>query len=374
MCAYKVCGFCVMDTSDPGIRFDGDRCNHCKSYFVKVDAQIIPTAQRDSLLAELVKNIKQSNSRVEYDCVVGISGGVDSSYVALLAKDLGLSALLVHLDNGWNSEISVKNVRNITLQTGFNLYTHVIDWNEFRDIQLALFKASVVDIELATDHAIKATLLKVAAKFGVKYILNGGNVITEAIMPVSWRHTKVDKANLKDIHRQFGTLSLKTYPTAGIIKQQLYKYVSKIRTVQILNYYDFDRDMVIQRLKDELSWMDYGGKHHESVFTRFYQAYILPKKFNIDKRRAHYSNLICAKQITRSNALKYLESPVYDKNLLEQDLNYVTKKLGFTLDEFNNYLAKPPRSHYEFKTDDHMIEKLLRFRNYFSDGKSTIKV
>ena len=252
-------------------------------------------------------------------------GGVDSTYVALLAKDLGLRALLVHFDNGWNSEIAVKNVKSITAATGFDLYTYVVDWNEFRDIQISLFKASVVDIELATDHAIKATLLRVASKFSIKYVLNGGNVVTEAIMPTKWRHTKVDKSNIIDIHKKFGRVSLKTYPMAGIIKQQIYKYFFGIKQVQILNYCAFDREHVVSRIKSELGWIDYGGKHHESVFTRFYQSHILPRKFNIDKRRSHYSNLICAEQLSREDALKMLENPAYDSKLLNQDLEFLTK-------------------------------------------------
>ena len=161
---------------------------------------------------------------------------------------------------------------------------------------------------------------RLAGKFRVKFMLNGGNVVTEAIMPVSWRHTKVDKSNLLDIHKKFGTLKLKSYPTAGIIKQQIYKFIYKIKNVKILNYVGFDRESVISRLKSELGWQEYGGKHHESVFTRFYQAYILPEKFNIDKRRCHYSNLICAGQLSRENALTAIDRSVYDEELLSTDL------------------------------------------------------
>ena len=352
-----------MDESDRDIRFDETgRCNHCIEYYRKLESQLIPRNEQKGRLEKLIKKIKNSNVKGEYDCIVGVSGGVDSSYVALLAKDLGLRTLLVHLDNGWNSEISVKNVSNITKSTNFDLYTYVIDWNEFKDIQLSLFKASVVDIELVTDHAIKAVLFKISRKFNVKYILNGGNVVTEAIMPKSWRHTKVDKSNIKDIHKKFGEVPIKTYPMSGIIKHQFFKYVSRIKTIQILNYYSFDREHVISRIKNELGWEDYGGKHHESVFTRFYQAYILPEKFQIDKRLAHLSNLICAGQMSREQAISKLAEPVYDVNGLEQDLVFVTKKLGFSEADFEDYIQKPPRSHYEFKSDDKMIEFLLKVR------------
>lgn len=359
---YTVCTRCIMDTTDQDITFDSEGvCNHCKSYSQKVKFGKVTDNPKQKLEA-LVDQIKQSGKNRKYDCIVGISGGVDSSYVALLAKELGLRALLVHLDNGWNSEIAVKNIKNIAKHTGFDLYTHVIDWNEFRDIQLSLFKASVVDIEIATDHAIKAIVFKTAAKFGVKYLLNGGNVITEAIMPVSWRHMKADKRNLLDIYRQFGTKKLKTYPTAGILKQQYYKMILNIKNITILNYFDFDKHEAIERLKSELSWQEYGGKHHESIFTRFYQAYILPKKFNIDKRRCHLSNLICANQIERDEALKIIEQPVYDPQLMKTDREFILKKLGFSEDEFKQYIESPGVSHFQYKSDIPMIERLLKIR------------
>jgi N-acetyl sugar amidotransferase len=364
--SYQICSQCVMDTSDPDIIFNEyGVCNHCKNYEIKVLAQIIPDEKRSLSLKNLVTQIKEQGSRKKYDCIIGISGGVDSSYVVLLAKDLGLKALLVHLDNGWNSEIAVKNIKNVVENTGFDLFTYVIDWDEFRDIQLSLFKASVVDIELATDHAIKAVLFRLAAKFRVKYMLNGGNVITEAIMPVSWRHTKVDKSNLLDIHKKFGTIRLKSYPKAGIIKQQFYKILLGITNVKILNYVDFDRDIVIKRLKSELEWQEYGGKHHESVFTRFYQAYILPKKFNIDKRRCHYSNLICAGQLTRNEAIGAIKEPVYNVKLLNTDLEYVLKKLQFSKAEFDQYIKSPKVSHYIYKSDEFLIKFLIKIRLKF---------
>lgn len=360
---YKICNHCIMDTSDPEIQFDEKGvCNHCKSYFKKVENEKRVDEAGKREFDELVAKIKKSGKRKKYDCVIGVSGGVDSSYVALLAKDLGLRALLVHLDNGWNSEIAVKNVKNIAKNTEFDLFTHVIDWKEFRDIQLSLFKASVVDIELATDHAIKAILFRVAKKFSIKYMLNGGNVVTEAIMPQTWRHTKVDRANLVAIHRKFGRVKLKTFPLAGIIKQQYYKYVHGIKNIKILSYLNFNRDDVISRLESELGWQQYGSKHHESVFTRFYQGYILPKKFSIDKRRCHYSNLICAGQLSREEALAKMDEPVYDPQLLKNDKNFVLKKLQFSEQEFEDYISSPGVSHYSFRSDEKLIERLLAVR------------
>ncbi|CAH1528183.1 ExsB family protein [Vibrio rotiferianus] len=360
---YKICNRCIMDTTDPDIEFDEHGvCNHCKNYEIKVASELIPDELKKTQLDEFIDKVKCSGKGRKYDCIVGISGGVDSSYVALLAKGFGLRTLLVHLDNGWNSDIAVKNVKNIAKNTGFDLYTHVIDWSEFRDLQRSLFAASVVDIELATDHAIKAVIFKVAAKFGVKYLLNGGNVITEAIMPVTWRHTKVDKSNLNDIHKKFGKTKLKTYPMAGIIKQQFYKRFYGIENVKILNYINFVRNDVINRLVNELEWEEYGGKHHESVFTRFYQGYILPEKFNIDKRRCHYSNLICAGQMLRDDALERMKLSPYDEKMLNSDKEFLIKKLRFTEPEFDEYIKAPRVSHYDYKSDESLIEFLLGVR------------
>ncbi len=366
---YQICNKCIMDTSDPDIVFDEKgTCNHCESYVKKVAFEIIPDEEKKQALDSLVHRIKQKGKGKQYDCIVGVSGGVDSSYVALLAKDLGLRVLLVHLDNGWNSDIAVKNVKSIAKYTGFDLYTHVINWNEFRDIQLSLFKASVVDIELATDHAIKAVIYKTAAKFGVKYLLNGGNVITEAIMPVTWRHTKADKSNLLDIHKRYGTIRIKSYPMAGIIKQQFYKRVFNIKNIKILNYVHFVREVVIARLTKELGWQEYGGKHHESIFTRFYQGYILPKKFSIDKRRCHYSNLICAGQLLREEALERVNKSPYDEKMLESDKEFLQKKLQFSEASFEEYIQAPRVSHYAYKSDELMIEFLLKVRSKLGLG------
>ena len=360
---YRICSRCVMDTSDPDIVFnDNGECNHCANYSKKVNSQLVPIGKRCGALDEIQQRIIEKGKGSQYDCVVGVSGGVDSSYVALLAKDLGLRALLVHLDNGWNSDIAVKNIRNIADKCGFELYTHVIYWNEFRDIQLSLFRASVVDIELATDHAIKAVLYRIALKYNIKYILNGGNVVTEAIMPVSWRHTKADRKNILAIQKEFGQVALKTYPTAGILKQLFYKYALGKKSIKILNYVEFDRDTVISRLKNEVDWKEYGGKHHESIFTRFYQAYILPEKFGIDKRRCHFSNLICANQLSRSAALEKISDPVYDLNLLENDREFVIKKLGFSQQELENYIGSPEIAHSHYKSDVSLIRVLQKIR------------
>ena len=361
--SYRICSNCIMDTADPNIYFDSKGvCNHCEIYKNKVLNEIIRKDLKKKSLEELVKNIKAKTNI--YDCLIGVSGGVDSSFVALLAKDLGLNALLVHMDNGWNSDISVRNIKNISKNTGFDLFTYVINWEEFRDVQLSLFKANVVDIELATDHAIKAVLFQIAYKHKIKYLLNGGNVVTEAIMPPSWRHIKVDKTNLLDIHRKFGKIKLKTFPTAGILKQQLYKIIFNIKNIKILNYVDFNRDEIIKRLENELKWVNYGGKHHESIFTRFYQGYILPKKFNIDKRKSHFSNLINAGQLKRDDALVLMNELPYEKKLLESDFNFFLKKLNYKKSDFTDYINSPGVDHEYYKSDVKFINFLTKAREF----------
>jgi hypothetical protein len=245
----------------------------------------------------------------------------------------------------------VQNIHNIISKLGFDLYTLVVNWEEFRDIQLAYLKASVVDIEVVSDHAIFATMYKLAKQKNIGYIISGTNIVTEHIMPPSWLYRKMDFANLKDIHNHFGKLRLKTYPTFDFKKYVFYSAVLKLTPISILNYVNYNKNEVVDLIKRELEWRDYGGKHHESLFTKFYQAYILPEKFKIDKRKAHLSTLICSGQMTRTEALEVLDKPLYDSNELKNDKAYVLKKFGLTTEEFDNIMNMPPRKHEEFKTD-----------------------
>ena len=360
---HRECAQCVMDTTDPGIVFDGEGvCNHCKGYFARRDEQVASGEEGQRRLSQIVEDVKRRGRGREYDCVVGVSGGVDSSFVACLAKKLGLRPLAVHMDNGWDSETAVNNIHNLCTRLGLDLDTHVIDWEEFRDIQLAFFRAHVVDIEMVTDHAITAVVYRTAAERGIKYILNGGNMATEAILPVSWRHTKSDLRNLKAIHKRYGTKKLRSYPTAGIFKIQYYKYINGIKSIQILDSFPYDKEEAVATLQEKVGWKDYGKKHHESVFTRFYQAHILPRKFNIDKRRAHLSNLICAGEITRQQSVEELKRGLYDPHLLRQDLAFVRKKLGFSVEQFEEYLKAPSRSHFDYPTDQRVVALLLRLK------------
>lgn len=348
----KYCTRCIMDSkSDPDLVLDKNGiCNHCNSYDIAL-AKLPKNEERDKKLNEIIEKIKFDGKSKPYDCLMGISGGTDSTYMAFLAKKLGLRPLIVHFDNGWNSELAVKNIESVLQNLGFDLKTYVINWPEFKDIQIAYFKAGVVDIEAITDHAIIATIYKIAADNGIKYILSGTNIATEGTyLPKSWVHSKSDYINIKDIHEKFGTLKIRSYPHLSFLKKLWYKYINKISSIDLLNYIDYNKAEAHKTLK-EIGWRDYGGKHYESVFTRFYQGYILPNKFKIDKRQFHYSSLVCSGQITREYALEEMKKSIYDFALLESDKEFVLKKLDFTPDSFEKYMNAPIKKHSDYKTE-----------------------
>lgn len=339
-----------MDTiGDPDIHFDEKGvCNYCHTWERRAANFMVKGEEGRRQLKVLVDKIKMAGKGKSYDCIMGVSGGVDSTYVAWQAKQLGLRPLVVHFDNGWNSELSVKNIENIISKLGFDLYTYVIDWEEFRDLQLAYLKASVLDIEFPTDHAIVAMMYRLAHQHGIKYILSGFNIATEGILPTAWRWTKMDLLNLHSIHKAYGKVKLKSFPTMGFWKGIYYQYVYKIQFVQLLNYLDYDKKEAKELIARELGWKDYGGKHYESIFTRFYQGYILPRKFNIDKRKAHLSSLICSGQMTKEEALMEMKKDIYDPEQLAIDKEFVIKKFGLTDTEFEHIMNQPVRSHLDF--------------------------
>jgi len=348
--------------ADPDITFDEKGiCNYYYDYLEAEEKLVFKGKEGEEKLNKLVAKIKAEGQGKDYDCLIGLSGGVDSTYVAYLTKKLGLRPLAVHLDNGWNSELAVMNIENIISKLNIDLFTLVINWEEFKDIQLAYLRASVVDIEVVSDHAIFATMYKLAKEKNIGYILSGTNVVTEHIMPHSWLYKKMDFANLKDIHKKYGKLKLKTYPTFDFKKHVYYSALLRLIPISILNYVPYNKAEIKQIITKELSWRDYGGKHYESVFTKFYQAYILPEKFKIDKRKAHLSTLICAGQMTRECALKQLAEPIYPPNELKQDKEYVLKKFGLNEAEFDTIMKTPPRRHQDFVTDTHLKERYMRF-------------
>ncbi|MHA1713529.1 MAG: N-acetyl sugar amidotransferase [Candidatus Ranarchaeia archaeon] len=346
---YKICKRCIMDTTDPDIVFDENGiCNHCRSLENTITK--IPASSPDwkTRLRDVVAQIKKTGENNKYDCVIGLSGGVDSSYVAYQVKKLGLRPLAVHLDNGWNSELAIKNIEKLVETLNIDLYTYVINWEEFRDIQLSFLKASVVDFELPTDHAILGILYKITNDRKIKYIISGGNVATEGIMPRAWNFSKVDAWNIKGIHKIFGKEDIESLPLLNPSKIIFYRFISRINNVRILNYMPYTRNRAVAILKREFDWCNYGGKHFESIITKFYQVYILPKKFNIDKRKAHYSALICSGQISRDEALALLKREIYPREELDRDMEYFLKKLGLSKEEFTDIMKSPIKKHTDY--------------------------
>lgn len=346
---YRMCTRCIMDTSDPEITFDDDGvCNHCHRYAFMEQRLVPPAEQREARLAALVDRIKAAGRGREYDCVIGLSGGVDSTYVAWQVRELGLRAVAVHLDNGWDSELAVKNVENIVTRLRIDLITHVLDWPQFRDLQLAFLKASVPDAEIPTDHAIGAVLHQTAARHGVRFIIGGTNVVSEAIMPVRWTYGVGDWRYIRGVHERHGTRSLKGFPHVSLLDQLRFQTVRRIRYVPLLDFLDYDKARAVATIERELDWRNYGGKHYESIYTKFFQGHILPRKFGIDKRRAHLSTLINSGQTDRAAALEVMGTPPLPPDEEATERTYVVKKLGLSPAEFDRIMAEPPRSFRDY--------------------------
>ncbi|MGB0525244.1 MAG: N-acetyl sugar amidotransferase [Flammeovirgaceae bacterium] len=354
---YQICNRCVMDTTDPDIVFDDQgNCNHCNDYFERTTNLIYKGEESDRELAAIVEKIKQVGKNREYDCVLGISGGVDSCYAAYVLKQLGLRVLAVHLDNGWDSDISVKNVKGILAKLGFDYQSYVLDWEEFKRLQIAFLKASVVDAEVPTDMAIPAALHRTAAEYGVKYIISGGNYATEGILPKSWGYYGKDMKFFNTIWQRFGQGKLKSYPKFGMKEEVYYKFVKGIRTVYVLNYVNFNKKDAMKLLQEELGWQYYGGKHYESKFTGFLQSYILYEKFNLDYRKATLSTQICAGEVTRAEALEELKTKPYDPVKIQQEKEYLCKKLELSLEQFDEIMNLPPKTYKDYPNNNDMIE------------------
>jgi len=361
---YKICSKTVMDNiADPDIKFDKEGvCNYYYEFKKKLEIRIPKADKAVQELNKIVSLIRKDGKNKQYDCIIGISGGVDSTYTAWLVKKIGLRPLAVHLDNGWDSELAVKNIENILKKLGIDLYTEVLDWDMFKDLQLSFLKASTPDGEIPTDHAILAVLYKTAAKFKVKYIISGMNFRSEGMLPPTWARGYLDWKYIKSVQKKFGTKSLKSFPHMSIATFLYYNLIKGIRSVSILNYVNFKRTEAVNIIQEELGWRNYGGKHHESVYTRFYQSYILPKKFGIDKRKAHLSCLIISTgEITREQALEELKNPPVDPKLLSQDKTYFLKKLGITSDEFEQIMSLPIKSIHDYPNNHFFETKFRKF-------------
>ncbi|MDA9945242.1 N-acetyl sugar amidotransferase [Schleiferiaceae bacterium] len=368
-----MCSLTIMDTTgNPEIKFDENGiCNYVRDYQRLLAVRVPDEARRSAKLQRMVEDIKNSGAGKEYDCVIGVSGGVDSTYLAYLVKTLGLRPLAVHLDNGWNSELAVSNIEKTLKAIDIDLHTHVLNWEEFKDLQLSFLKASVPDGEIPTDHAITAILYKMAAKFKIKYIISGTNVKTEGIMPAIWSDGHLDWKYIKGIQSKFGTHRLKSYPHLSLFSYFNFILIKGIKKVSILDYVEYDKPKVLKFLESELGWRNYGGKHYESIYTRFFQGYVLVKKFNIDKRRGHLSTLICSGMMTKSEALDEIKSDPYpSKQMLQEDIDFVMKKLNLTEEEFKDILNLENKFYGDYKNSKWILERLWSAYDYFRKLKT----
>lgn len=362
---HKICSKCLMDTSDPDIIFDAEGvCNHCLRYTDIVKSRVFEGKEADDKLKDLIQNIKKNGQGKEYDCLIGVSGGVDSTYVAFLLKQYGLRPLAVHFDNGWNSELAVSNIEKTLSKLGIDLYTYVIDWPEFKDLQLSFLKASTPDGEIPTDHAIDSFLWQQASQRGIKYVISGMNFKSEALSVPAWAYGHSDWKYINSIHKKYGTKKLTKYPHYTFFDLFYYNIVKGIRIVSVLNYIEYDKEEAIKILENKLGWVYYGGKHYESIYTRFYQSYILPKKFNIDKRRGHLSDLISSGQISRSDAEELLVKEVCPQELINSDLEFVKKKLNLSQEQFDEIMNLPIKSFREYPNSYSTVQFLRRTVNF----------
>jgi N-acetyl sugar amidotransferase len=352
--SYRICSTCIMDTTDPGITFDGNGvCDHCRNYHLNILPNWHPDDRGRKVLQKQIDQIKEDGAGKDHDCLIGVSGGVDSSYLTYLAKEeFGLRPLIFHVDAGWNSQIAVNNIERLVDKLGLDLYTEVINWEEMRDLQLAFFKAQVPHLDTPQDHAFFAALYNFAARNGFKYVLTGANYSTECVHnPLEWHYHASDLVHLKDIHEKFGSVPLNTFPLADILKYRLYyRYFKGIHVVKPLNYVPYVKASAMQLLIDRFGWQAYPQKHFESRFTKFYEAYWLPTKFGYDKRRVQYSSLILTNQMSREDALRDISLSPYDKEQLPADFDYIATKLGISSAELQELMDGPNRTYRDYKS------------------------
>lgn len=371
-----ICSNCVMDETDSKITFnERGICDHCNTFFDSIKPNWHPNDIGWAEIMEVSEKIKREGEGKDFDCIIGMSGGIDSSYLTYLAKEkLGLRPLVFHVDAGWNSQTAVNNIENIVDKLGLDLYTEVIDWEEMKDLQLAFFKSGVPHIDTPQDHAFFATMYKFAAKYKVKYILTGGNYSTECVRnPLEWMYYQSDARQLKDIHRKHGTKPLKNYPVTNILWHKVYlPYVRGIKLIRPLDFMPYHKEEATQFLVDNFGYQRYAQKHFESRFTKFYEGYWLPKKFGFDTRKVQYSSLILTGQMTREEALEKLKKPAFDEEEIHHDFEYVATKLGISVEELQGYMDAPNKTFRDYKNQQEVYEigaKVMRMFGLEKGGK-----
>lgn len=369
---FQRCTRCVMDTTDSKITFDENGvCDHCRNFDKNIAPYWKPNENRFDELQELAEKIRKAGRNSEYDCILGLSGGADSSYLAYIAKEvMHLRPLAFVVDTGWNLNVAVENIEKIVKGLELDLYTEVVNWKEMADLQLSFFKSGISSQDFPQDHAIFAALYNYAVRHHIKYVLTGSNSATEFIRPpVEWLYMN-DLRMAKDIHKKFGTRELTTFPTCGILKYKIYyRYFKGMHRVYPLDYVTYNKPEAEKLLHEKYGWTKYENKHYENVFTRFFEGYYLPHKFGFDTRKNVFSNEILAGTRTREEALKQLERPPYDIDQMIQDKEYVAKKLGITTEEFDEIIEGSNKTPADYKNSMWLIKigvtvsKLLGMEN-----------
>lgn len=374
----EICKRCVMDTTDKTITFDNQGyCNHCSTVEKKVKGKLWFPHNGEEKINEMIRKIKDDGKNKPYDCLIGLSGGVDSSYLAyLVVKKFNLRPLALHVDAGWNSEIAVRNIENIVKNLKIDFHTEVIDWEEVKDLQRSYIKAGVSNQDVPQDHAFFTVLLRMTREKKIGYFLSGGNYATESILPSTWGYNALDSTNLLAIQKQHGTRPLKKYPLLSFIElirifylKSNFLSVNHLETIRPLNYLPYHREEAIKIIEKEMGWTNYGEKHHESVWTKWFQNYYLPTRFGFDKRKAHLSSMIISGEITREQALLELTKPLYDENRLRLDTKFIIKKLGFNIEEFEEFFFQPLREYTYYKNQKTIFDKARKIKRLIFNYK-----
>ncbi|NQU35874.1 MAG: N-acetyl sugar amidotransferase [Bacteroidetes bacterium] len=372
----QTCTNCVMDTTDSKIFFDEKGvCDHCNTYYNDILPKWHTDERGEKELWKIINKIKQEGKGKDFDCIMGMSGGIDSSYLLYeMVEKFGLRPLVFHVDAGWNSQIAVNNIERLIDGLGLDLYTEVINWEEIKDLQLAFFKSGVPHIDVPQDHAFFATMYKFASKHKIKTILTGGNYSTECVRnPLEWMYYQSDSIQLRDIYKKHGTGKLKNYPVSNILWHKIYlPYVKGIKLIRPLDFVPYHKDEAMQLLVDKFGYQKYPQKHFESRFTMFYESYWLPKRFGYDTRKVQYSSLILTGQMTRDEALEKLKYPAYNEETIHQDFEFVANKLGISVEELQSYMEAPKKTYKDYKSQENIYmigAKVMKALGFEKGGK-----
>lgn len=371
---YQICTNCVMDTTDSRISFDRNGiCDHCNDFKKNVEPNWYPNEEGAKRLNKIISKIKEDGRGRDFDCLLGMSGGVDSSFMLhLVVKEFGLRPLVFHVDGGWNSEIAVNNIQVMIDKLGLDLYTEVINWEEMKDFQLAFFKSGVPHIDIPQDHAFIATLYNFAEEYNIKYILNGGNISTECVRnPMEWLYYGTDMKQIKDIRTQFIRNPMKTYPFSSILRHKFYlQYIKGVNVIKPLDYLNYIKEDALKLLNEAYGWKPYPQKHFESRFTKFYEGYWLPERFGFDTRKVQYSSLILTGQLTRNKALEMLKTRSYNLETIDDEFEYIATKLGITVKELRKYFEMPKKYYWDYKNQEMLFNYGARILQFIGKEKA----